>query len=500
MKRLAELLLPDEILASRIEISFRPSRLAVNTQQVVPGSLFFAIHGKNQDGHAFIEEAIRKGAAAVAVEDPSVYRSCDRAILLKDTRSSLAMAASRWWDEPSRKLKLVGVTGTNGKTTAIFLFRQVWQKLRIPNGGIGTVGFFIGDNFRGAELTTPGPLELQEALHQMVANKATHAAMEVTSIALDQRRTWGTHFEGVAFTNLTQDHLDYHGNFETYHLAKRKLFQDYEAAFSVLNIDDPAGLRLLEETASPTRLTYSLKDPLADFFVKSAQYRYEGTRAILATPTGELSLVSPLVGTHNLYNLVTVLTTTHGLGMDLKEVATALADATGAPGRLERVNIPERHIFVDYAHTDDALDNVLRSLAQLKSANPHCRIFTVFGCGGERDRTKRPKMGRVASHWSDVTIATSDNPRNEDPEQILNDIEPGIDAKATRYLRESDRRRAIQQALDLSSPGDIVLIAGKGHETYQILGAEKIPFDDREVIQDYYGIRAKCSPGSNGII
>lgn len=476
-------------LASKVDpklLVLLPTRTIETTQ---PGTLFFAVRGAQVDGHSRVLEALGLGAVVV-VEDPTLYESIDRAILVPSSRAAWASAIARWHHEPTRKLKLVGITGTNGKSTTGFIFRQLWQHLKIPNGLIGTVKYCIEERELPSKLTTPDAGELQALFSQMVERRVSHAAVEVSSIALDQHRIGGSRFECALFTNFTQDHLDYHLDLETYYRAKRRLFLDYEFKTAVLNLDDAAGRRLKSEIQRPV-LTFSIEEPAADIFAEAFEFDSAGVRATVRSPVGTFSFSSPLIGRYNLANLLGVFAAGVALGHDPALMAESFGYAPGAPGRLERP-LPQRgypQVFVDYAHSEDALRNVLKSLTEIKS--PQSKLITVFGCGGARDRTKRPKMGKVVSEFSDVIVLTSDNPRTEDPETILDEIEVGIRSPKQRFHRLVNRREAIHQALKLSSREDIVLVAGKGHETYQIIGKEEFPFDDRQVIRDYYNIPEK---------
>jgi len=489
VKRLDSLILPGEAIGTKVSGAMSVGKPVHRASEVEPGTLFFALVGSQADGHDFAGDALQKGAAAVVVEKESIFASLPSAILVRSTREAFGLAASRWYGEPSRHFRLVGVTGTNGKTTCTFLLRSIWEHLGLTSAVFGTVENRIGNLAEPATLTTPDPSHLQALFARSREANVEFAAIEVTSIALHQSRVAGSHFEVGLFTNLTQDHLDYHGDMENYYRAKLRFFQEYGLKAAVINRDDPWGQRLLGESAAERNTSFSLEHRDADFSLLEASYDKGLTLARVKTPVGDFLLSTTLIGRHNLYNCLGVLGVTHALGLDMKAVVEALAVAPGAPGRLEKVilGVGKPHVFVDYAHSDDALRNVLRSLSALKGSGPGVgRIITVFGAGGDRDRGKRPKMASVVSAGSDITVATSDNPRTEDPERIIDDIEGGIDRSLTQYHREVDRRRAIGLALSLAKADDLVLIAGKGHETYQILGKEKVPFDDREVIRSYY--------------
>ncbi len=487
MKRLSQLILGDEILAQKgLPSDVTVSDFTDDSRRLDANRLFFAIHGSKIDGHAFAATAASVGAFPV-VEQQAVFDEISRGILVSSTHRSLALCCSRWFDRPSERLKVVGVTGTNGKTTTTFLLSQIWSALGLVPGVIGTVEYQIANKVYPSRLTTPSAQELQRLFHEMTRSQVSHVAVEVSSIALHQERVAGTRFEVGIFTNLTQDHLDYHGDFENYYAAKFKLFNEYELPFAVINVDSEWGRRLSREASVKSILTFSLEDSSAAFYPRITDFGRAGTRAVCVTPEGEVEFHSPLIGKHNLANVLGVLGASHALGLNLKRVASLLSSIHGAPGRLERVAQSEGrpNIFVDYAHSPDALKNVLSALRELRGEGPG-RIITVFGCGGDRDRGKRPLMAIAASEASDVTVATSDNPRTENPQSIIDEIEVGIDKYRTSYFRDADRRSAIYYALSTATPEDLVLIAGKGHETYQIIGTEQFPFDDRQVIRDYY--------------
>ncbi len=490
MKPFRSLLPAEAILASRLDPETPIGALKCDSTAIGPGDCFFALAGHTTDGHRFVEQARARGAAAIVVEQPAAFQDRSGIVLVRSTRESLGIAASRWYGEPSRAFRLAGITGTNGKTTTTFLLKGIWEALGATSGIVGTVEYHIGQRRRASPLTTPDPLLLQSLFSEMVAENVGYVALEVSSIALDQARVAGSVFDTALFTNLTQDHLDYHHDMEHYFLAKRRLFEEYRPRVAVFNTDDPYGRRLHAEFGGG-RLGFSLSPTGADFTVSSAIFEKSSTTAELQTPYGRFTLRTGLIGKHNLYNAIGAAAVACGQGFAPEGVIAALAGAGGAPGRLERV--PGRtgrdpHVFVDYAHTDDALRNVLASLRELRADAPG-KILTVFGCGGDRDRGKRPLMGEIASRYSDVTIATSDNPRTEDPAAILDDIEAGVRRGETEYHRETDRARAIALALDLAGPEDLVLVAGKGHETYQILGTDRIPFDDRAVVRGIFARR-----------
>jgi UDP-N-acetylmuramoyl-L-alanyl-D-glutamate--2,6-diaminopimelate ligase len=493
MKPLKELLNRNEILATSLSLETSILEIVQDSRVAKPGSLFIAVKGAQNDGNQFVNEVLKKGA--IAIVDGS-YQGADNSSLIRvySTRGLVGKIASRFWEHPTEKLSLVGVTGTNGKTTTTFLLDQIWIQMDVVTGLIGTVSNKIAHEVVTSNLTTPGPIELQSLFHRMVQRKVKFCAMEVSSIALEQYRTEGSRFQVGVFTNFTQDHLDYHLDMDKYFQAKLKLFTDYALPCVVVNLDDDKANEILAVSQNAKKLSFSLEQKEASFHVLQASFKKNGTVAKIQTPLGPLDIVSPLIGAHNLMNILGTLGAIHGLNQDLVLAAKSLEGAVGAPGRLERAVVGDQYpnVFVDYAHSEDALENVLRALHNLRG-NSGGKIITVFGCGGDRDKSKRPKMARVASNYSDITIVTSDNPRTEDPDSILKDIEPGIDRNKTIYHREVNRKDGIHLALNLAKPEDIILIAGKGHENYQIVGTQKQYFDDRQVVKDYYSASERKS-------
>jgi UDP-N-acetylmuramoyl-L-alanyl-D-glutamate--2,6-diaminopimelate ligase len=449
------------------------------------GNLYFALVGTQYDGHTGVEAALKLGALPI-VEKEECWERYPGCVLVDSTRRAWGESLSVWHAKPSEKLRLVGITGTNGKTTCSFLLEQVWRRLGERTGLIGTVEYRVGEKAYPAPLTTPDALVLQPLFEKMVEASVGFAVMEVSSIALDQRRTAGCVFETVVFTNFTPDHLDYHKSMERYWAAKRLLVEEYRPKTIVLNADDPTLRAFSQQLGERKRLHFSLHDRSAEFSVSQVDYRPEGMECTLHTPAGQFRLRSVLMGEHNLSNCLAVLATLHAMGFELSRVLPALETAVGAPGRLERVAMKEGrpHVFVDYAHTEDALRNVLLCLRGVRGEKP-IRVWTVFGCGGDRDKLKRPEMAKVASELSDFVVVTSDNPRTEDPDRIIDEVIRGIQPGVACH-REVDRRAAIEWALERASAGDFVLVAGKGHEDYQILGTVKVPFDDRKVVRDFF--------------
>jgi UDP-N-acetylmuramyl-tripeptide synthetase len=466
------------------------------SQDVAPDGLFIAVKGFTADGHDYIAPAIERGAAAVVCQRPTAGAAV--MVPVTNSRKALAAVSAAFYTHPSRKMNLIGITGTNGKTTTSYLIESILEQAGHTPGVIGTINYrFQGQAFDNP-VTTPESLDLQRIMSDMLDAGVTHVIMEVSSHALDLYRVHGCAFDIGVLTNFTQDHLDYHKDMESYWACKRKLFTEllpaaarFKHPRSVINTDDPRGRDLADELDLPVLTTGQTNHN----HIQACWSRFdlEGISARIDTPRGEIQIHSPLVGRHNLENILNAV----GVGISLNippEVIAAGIHALGhVPGRLERVsNSMGRFVYVDYAHTPDALENALLALRSLTTE----RIFCVFGCGGDRDRDKRPQMGAIAARLSDVTVVTSDNPRTEDPDRIIADIESGV-RKITRqrlsgekgaigtdeggYLLEPDRRAAIEMSISQSKPGDTVLIAGKGHEPYQIIGKQKLPFDDRKV-------------------
>jgi UDP-N-acetylmuramoyl-L-alanyl-D-glutamate--2,6-diaminopimelate ligase len=454
-----------------------------------PGVLFVAVPGTRADGHDFVADAARRGAAAILAER-SVPSGSVPLLLAPSSRRALALAAANLAGRPGDLLKLAAVTGTNGKTTVAYLVEACLREAGIPAGVLGTITHRWPGVARSATHTTPDATVIQALLAEMRAAGARAAVMEVSSHALDQERVAGLRFAAAAFTNLTRDHLDYHGDMERYFAAKRRLFAEHLApgGTAVVNARDPFGARLAAELGPGRRVwRYGVRAE-DELRAQDATFGLAGISAALTTPAGALALRSPLVGAHNLENLLCAAGLALALGVDLAAVGRALAASPGAPGRLERVDGHGIAVFVDYAHTDDAL---VRALQALRAAGPR-RLVCLFGCGGDRDPGKRPLMGRAAAA-ADLAIVTSDNPRTEDPGAIIAAIVPGLETAgrarlsaaaardgASGFAVEPDRRAAIALAIGCARAGDAVLVAGKGHEDYQLVGSEKRPFSDRE--------------------
>ena len=456
--------------------------LACDSRKVAPGTLFFALPGAKADGFGFVRSAIERGAVAIASSHARPAEIAPHIAWVEvppgKERRALALASANFYDRPARTLKLVGITGTNGKTTTSFLVDSMLRAAGFSTGLVGTTGYRTPKSTRPALNTTPESLDLQEMFAEVRDAGGTHIVLEASSHALAMDRLWGCHFAATVFTNLTRDHLDYHKDFEDYFHAKRRLFEGTGAGapeVAVINADDPYSDRL--EGLARRTLTYSLKGG-ADLTARGVSLGFSGTEFVAETPVGKLQMRSPLVGRINVYNILAAI----GAGIALELPARALEEGVAnldlVPGRFQRVDEGQPFlVIVDYAHTDDALRNLISTAREL---SPSGRIITLFGAGGERDRAKRPLMGEAAGALSDVVVLTSDNPRGEDPLRIINDVAVGLQRVNAKYRAEPDRERALEIALDEAQAGDIVLLAGKGHETYQVLRDGMIDFDDRE--------------------
>ncbi len=484
--------------------SVQIEHITLDSRTAGPGSLFIAIPGTSSDGTRFVPDALESGASAVVVQKDhlgqldlsSLSRYKAPIIAVDDARESAGLLASAFFRHPSTRLELIGITGTNGKTTTAFILKAILEEAGRRPGLMGTVEYSFQGLSQKAALTTPGPVAINEFLDNIARQGADCAVMEVSSHALHQKRVAGLRFKSAIFTNLSHDHLDYHGNEESYFTAKASLFLEHRPECAVINLDDPWGRRLTEEMgkqgldAQGTRIiTYGL-EKRAQLRPQRLFFSIEGISFLLSLPDGSMAEIkSRLIGRHNLYNILAAAAAAHGLGIDIEAIKSGIERLTHVPGRLEPVRSPAGTLaLVDYAHTPDAVDKVLSCLRELSPA----RIITVIGCGGDRDREKRPKMAQMAWHGSDILFITSDNPRTEDPRAIISDMTKGlsgeeIEADASKELQiVEDRRQAIFQAADRLRPGDILLVAGKGHEDYQIIGTERSPFDDRKVLKEAF--------------
>ena len=477
-----------EILEQRGDVTRVVHAVTDDSRAVTGGSLFVAVKGERVDGHGFVEQAIKAGAVAVLAQAP-VGAGSVPFVLVADSRKALGLLGSRFHGDPSARLKMIGVTGTNGKTTTTYLCKALLEGIGRRVGLIGTVGYQIGQETFPASHTTPGALDLQGLLAKMVESGLTAAVMEVSSHALALDRTSGCEYDVAVFTNLTQDHLDFHHTMDEYFAAKLRLFTGLAGGLkagkrAIVNFDDPRGNAI--RAACPVPVWGYAIEHEADLKAERVRLLLNGTTFTAATPAGSFTIESRLVGEHNVYNLLGAIGVALHDGATSDQIREATSHITNVPGRFERVSSGQDFtVVVDYAHTEDALIRLLTAAQALKTE----RIITVFGCGGDRDRGKRPKMGRAAVKYSDVVILTSDNPRTEDPMAILREVEVGVrDALARRghvqYHLVPDRREAIVAAIREARRGDMVLIAGKGHEDYQIIGTKKFHFDDREVARE----------------
>ncbi|MBN2408399.1 MAG: UDP-N-acetylmuramoyl-L-alanyl-D-glutamate--2,6-diaminopimelate ligase [Candidatus Aminicenantes bacterium] len=454
--------------------------LAASSKEVKPGDLFAAIRGAKKDGFEFIEDAREKGAVAFLSDRPKPPRWTPAWIQTPDVRQALALAAANFYGHPSMALKVIGITGTKGKTTLTYLLESILQKAGFQPGVIGTINYRWPNAVLPAPRTTPEAPDLQRMMSEMLKQGVTHCLIEVSSHALDLKRVWGVHFDIAVFTNLNAEHLDYHASMEDYFEAKKRLFfLNAKKRTAIVNLDDPWGNKLMAELPLTT-ISFGL-EPAA--IVRAGQTRFAetGIRAEVDYPGGQVEIDSALLGRHNLYNILAAVATGLALNIPAPAIKDGISALKAIPGRLEKVeNALGLHIFVDYAHTDQAMRSLLEAVRGLKPQ----RILLVFGAGGDRDRAKRPRMGEVAASLADQTFITSDNPRSEDPLAIIAEIERGFTGKgAKNYTIVPDRKEAIARALATARKGDYVLIAGKGHENYQILKDEIISFDDIDVVR-----------------
>ncbi len=458
--------------------------ISTNSKTCKPGNIFIGMPGTKVDGGEFWQSAINSGAIA-AIISVQVYQNLPQnkdfscIICANDITLACAEIATAFYDYPGKKLKLVGMTGTNGKTTTTHLIEYFLTKAKISTGLLGTLYTRWQGFEKVANHTTPFAVDLQSQLHEAVKANCEIMVMEVSSHALAQGRVLGCPFDVAIFSNLTQDHLDYHKDMEDYFNAKALLFSpNYLTGRAIINLDDSYGKRLIQSLNKDRVWSYSVNNSDADLYMSDLVYQSNGVSGIIHTPQGETNFRSPLVGQYNLENLLASIGTILHLGVELDIVINSLPDFTGVPGRMERIQISSDQdisVIVDYAHTPDSLENLLKASRPFISGKMIC----VFGCGGDRDKTKRPKMGKIAADLADLVVVTSDNPRTENADQIIKDILAGI-PDSVQPIVQSDRALAILNAIMIAKPGDGVLIAGKGHEDYQILGTEKIHFDDRE--------------------
>ena len=458
--------------------------LTFDSRRVVSGGIFFAIKGTLSDGHGYINDTVKAGVSVVICEAmPEVYEDDVTYVEVADSAVALGVMATNFYQNPSSKLKLVGITGTNGKTTIATLLFKLFRGLGYSVGLISTVQNQIDDQVIAATHTTPNPIALNELLVQMVAEGCEYCFMEVSSHAVVQHRITGLNFVGGVFSNITHDHLDFHGTFDHYIKAKKGFFEVLpKSAFALTNLDDKNGMVMLQNTKA-SKKTYALKQ-LADFKAKIIENSFAG----LHMEVNNSDVFFKLVGSFNAYNLLAVYGTALLLEQDELAVLTVMSMLTGAEGRFDYLTSSEQIIgIVDYAHTPDAVQNVLSTIQDIRKGTE--QVITIIGCGGDRDKTKRPIMAQVACDWSDKVILTSDNPRTEDPQSILADMQKGVSPTNQRKtLTIADRREAIKTACHLAKPGDIILLAGKGHEKYQDINGVKHHFDDKEILLEQFNL------------
>ena len=476
------------VLHVRGSLDISISGITLDSRQVAPGFVFVAIRGMKMDGNRFVPDAIAHGAAAIVSALPGDAYPGTPWIQVVDEREALALLAANFYEHPAAKLHAIGVTGTNGKTTTTYLVEAILKGAGFPSAVFGTVDY-RGPGFQlAAERTTPEAPELQALFRRVVDGGWKHAVMEVSSHAVELKRVLGLHFEVAVFTNLTRDHLDLHKDMRSYFLAKKKLFTGLDGRIPrvlVLNMDDPQ-FEELKAIAPDRVISYGMNDA-ADIHPShyDAMRGGEGMDATFKSPVGELHIHSKLLGKPNLYNIGGAIGAGVGLGISADAISRGIAGMGLVPGRFESVNAGQKfRVIVDFAHTDDALERVLQSAREITPG----RLIVLFGCGGDRDRTKRPIMGEVAIKGSDFVVVSSDNPRSEDPMAIIAEVEAGVrragGIEGQNYQKIADRRDAIRYALKMASPGDTVLLAGKGHEAYQIIGNQSFPFDERLVARE----------------
>jgi UDP-N-acetylmuramoyl-L-alanyl-D-glutamate--2,6-diaminopimelate ligase len=482
MKQLQDILYQSGVTETKGLLNRTIKAVTSDSRKVAAGSLFVAVKGTQVDGHQFIPKAIELGAVAIVCETfPEVISNDITYIRVKDAAYALGFIAANFYDNPSEKLKLVGVTGTNGKTTTVTLLYNLMESLGFKTGLLSTILNKVHQTIIPSTHTTPDAVSLNRLLAEMAEAGCDYAFMEVSSHAIHQHRIAGLHFAGAAFTNLTHDHLDYHKTFKEYLNAKKMFFDNLRSdAFALVNVDDKNG-RVMLQNCKAKKYTYGLKN-MADFKANVLENQFD---SMLLSIDGS-QLYSMLVGDFNAYNLLAVYSTAVLLGQNKDEVLTQLSTLKGADGRFELIRSKNNiTAIVDYAHTPDALKNVLKTIQNIRTGNE--QLITVVGAGGNRDKDKRPKMAKIASLLSNKVILTSDNPRDEEPESIIEDMKQGIDiAKKMMMLAIVNREEAIRTAVMLAQPGDIILIAGKGHETYQEIKGVKHPFDDKKVITELF--------------
>jgi UDP-N-acetylmuramoyl-L-alanyl-D-glutamate--2,6-diaminopimelate ligase len=502
-KKLNEILRGVETVASE---SSNPEirHVACDSRKVRPGSFFFALRGAKENGSAFIQDAVSRGAVAIASEEPpvAVMPANVVTVQVREPRKALATTSANFYDHPAKSLQLVAVTGTNGKTTTSSVIDAIIKASKGKTGLFGTIAYETPAGKYPAPNTTPESVDLQGFFAEIRDAGGKYAVLEASSHSLSLDRLWGCHFAAAVFTNLTREHMDYHKTFEDYFAAKKILFNGTGAGVpetAIINIDDEYGRQLLG--VAKKTLTYGL-DGSADLTTKKFQLAFNGLSFTAQTPNGKIQITSSLVGRINVYNILAAIGAAQALGLSNEAIENGIHKLESVSGRFQRIDLGQPFlVIVDYAHTDDALESLIRTAREL---NPKGRIITLFGCGGSKDRTKRPVMGEVTGRLSDLTILSSDNPRSEDPLKIISDIIVGVQKTSGKYVIEPDREKAIGLAMDEARAGDIILLAGKGHENYQILADRTLEFDDREMARraliqrGHKGSSAASAPRKNG--
>ncbi|MBS6006668.1 MAG: UDP-N-acetylmuramoyl-L-alanyl-D-glutamate--2,6-diaminopimelate ligase [Clostridium baratii] len=467
-----------EVLKGNLDVSI--NSINYDSRKVKDGDMFVCIKGFKSDGHNFINAAINNGAKVIVCEDEADVKDGITLIKFKDTRKALAKIGAKYYDNPCDKLNIIGVTGTNGKTTTAFMIKNILESCNEKVGLIGTIANYIGDEKLKTERTTPESLELQELFRNMVDKGVKYCVMEVSSHSLELDRVYGVDFEVGIFTNLTRDHLDFHKTFENYYKAKYKLFP--RSKTSIVNIDDKYGVRITEDLQKENItnfITYGIKNR-ADIMSKNEKLENMDILFDLVTEDKTERVLLPIPGEYNIYNALGAISACKVLGISLEDIKEGLKHVV-VPGRCERAARGHKlpyEIIIDYAHTPDGLENILKTAREFTRG----RLISVFGCGGDRDKVKRPQMGKIGTDLSDVAVITSDNPRSEEPDSIIDDIIAGIEKD--NYIRITNRHEGIEKAMEIAEEGDVIVIAGKGHETYQILNTGTIHFDEREVIEE----------------